>query len=248
MHICILYNVWSESTRVKLLLAERYFPTDFFMINSNQPAAKHLWFIMLFTLISCVVIFYPVLIRSNTLLTATDIGWPIILSSDSSTIRNSFHPTIRLQKSQRIDSSNTIIASDTIDVEHTSPTASVRIKPFVIMKNAILSVFKFYGVKLNWLLSSLKKLVSLSRFWSKTFKTPSAAAAQSAKLRNDHVQIDINTLSQRQRNIVLETYEFLRSNTTLSNLAEETNYPITHHLVYRYYAAADWSALYNGKK
>jgi hypothetical protein len=197
------------------------------------------------------VIFYPVLIRSNTLLTATDIGWPLILNSsqnsDIITIRNSFHLTTRLQKSQLIDSRNTIIASDTTYVDDTNPTASIRIKPFVIMKNAILSVFKYYGGKLNWLLSSLKKLVNLSRFRSKTSKTPSAAA-QSAKPPNDHVEIDIKTLTQRHRDIIMETYEFLRSNTTLSNLAEETTYPITHHLVYRYYAAADWSALYNGKK
>ena len=233
------------------------------MIISNQPAAKHLWFIMLLTIISYVVVFYPVLIRSKILLSATDIGWPFILSrvskssgssssiqnSESTNIRNSFHPIIAT--TQRIDSSNTIvIASDTTEVVDRT-TATIRIQSFVIMKNAILSILKHCGETLNRLLSSLllKPFLNLSRFWTNIFiKTPPAAAAAASKPQNDHVQIDMNTLSQRHRDIIMETYEFLRSNTTLSTLAEDTNYSITPHLVYRYYAAADWTALYNGKK
>lgn len=228
-------------------------------IQSIQLSAKHSWFIMLLlTIFSCVVIFYPVLMSSSILYSSTEIDWPIIfnrsssvLSSGGSSNRNSNYSTTccrgRLPNTISLQNSQRIISSDVAEIQF--PTSPARyFHPINIIRNSVLSIAKNYGSKLNWLLVSLKKLLTICLFWKSKCTIKKEATAQPSKPRNDHVDIDINTLSQLQRDVISETYESLRSNSSLVQLAEETNYSITHHLVYRYYAAVGWAALYNGKK
>ena len=125
--------------------------------------------------------------------------------------------------------------------------------------------------KLNYILSSL--LSNLLESFLKTFisykpsteytteytseyTSSSSSASLSSKVMrqthkqlNDHVTVDMTTVpTERLKLINTVTSTTKYNNPALHQLGRDTEFIVSEHMVYRYYAAVDWAHRYNGKR
>lgn len=73
-------------------------------------------------------------------------------------------------------------------------------------------------------------------------------AKSSSPHANDHISLSNVALTSIQQSLIDQiksTPEY--SNKTLQEIGLATDFPIDEHIIYRYFAAADWSTRYNGK-
>ena len=82
-----------------------------------------------------------------------------------------------------------------------------------------------------------------------TLTTTTTTKSVSTTVANDRIGLDISKLSPSQLSLLNNVTSTLKYNDpTLHTTAKLTDLIISPHLVYRYFAAADWAPTYNGKR
>lgn len=82
-----------------------------------------------------------------------------------------------------------------------------------------------------------------------TLTTTTTTTTRATTVANDRISLDASKLSPNQLSLLNNVTSTVKYNDpTLHTTAKLTDLIISPHLVYRYFAAADWAPTYNGKR